>query len=81
LSPYNNSWQKFVFLESFLLRITNGGNLWPSAVIANITVHCCLSTPVVQTSTDLSPACSIIVRSSMSNHIVVWSLFPVWERR
>jgi len=46
---YNNSWQKFFFWDNFW--ITNGGNLWLSAVTANVTLHHCLSTFVILTWT------------------------------
>jgi hypothetical protein len=48
-------------------------------VTANITVHHCLATTVILTSTDLSPTYLIAVNSGMSYHI--WSAFPVWEKR
>jgi len=51
----------FSFGRVFLLKITYGGNLPPSAVTANITVHLCFSAPVVFIDTDRTPCFSIEV--------------------
>jgi hypothetical protein len=74
--------QKFVFLESFFWKLqmveTCDHQWWLST---NIMVYHSLSTPVILTWTDLLPTWSVVVSFGMSNHIGVWSVFLISERR
>jgi hypothetical protein len=69
------------FGRVYILKITNGGKLWPSVVIANITVHCCLSPPVTLNLNWHLTTCSIAVNFTLLKHNGIWSPFPIWDRK
>jgi hypothetical protein len=70
--------RNFSFWKDFLLNY-NGEKLWPSMVTTNVTVACCLSAPVILTSTYLWKHVGLY---SWFQHVKShWSLISISNKR
>jgi hypothetical protein len=69
---YIHLWQCLPFQD-------DGGNFPLSAIMHNITIHCCFSLPPVLTATFLSPFLCTVVSRGISKYTWVWSVLPICE--